>query len=194
MYSVLRLGASTSLLRLTCVTLTTLFAVGCGGSSSVGPEPVDLAVDPHSLAEEGACRSTEQLSTSPFVYRCESERGPVFISTFKDCSVSEKFSFQATTRQLFVGVTGLTILSQEPVSFGSRKALQTLVSGTLDAQPLAVSTFTFREGSCVSDVVVWRTEDRPLSAGDSSRAFASLSQSIAEHVLGDDMELGHGEG
>jgi hypothetical protein len=112
----------------------------------------------------------------------------VFVATLRDCQVSEKFSFQATTRQLFVGVTGLKVISQAPVAVGGRNALQTLVTGTLDAQPLSVSTFTYREHGCVNDVVVWRTEGGPVTEQGSPEAFATLSQSLAERVLGASME------
>ena len=188
MYSVLRAGASTSFL------LPLLFCVGCGSSSPYGPPPEGLPIESSDLSESEVCLSSEQISSVPPVYRCKTESGVVFVSNLKDCSVSEKFSFQATTRQLFVGLTGLTILSQEPVSFGDRRALQTLVSGTLDAQPIAVSTFTFRDGECVTDVVVWRAEDRPLASTESSGNFSRLSQSIAEHIVGESMEPLHGEG
>lgn len=188
MYSVLRTGASTSFLA------SLLFFVGCGGSSSLGPPPEALPIESFDLSESAVCTSSEQISSTPPVYRCKTDSGVVFVSNLKDCSVSEKFSFQATTRQLFVGMTGLTVLSQQPVSFGERKALQTLVTGTLDAQPLAVSTFTFREGGCVTDVVMWRAEERPLTSSENSGSFSRLSQSIAEHLVGESMEPSNGEG
>ena len=182
MYSVLRRGASTSFFALAaCV-------AGCGGSGIAGPDPVAIPIPQRSLSDAAECQSVEQIESSPPVYRCQQSNGPVFVATLRDCQVSEKFSFQATTRQLFVGVTGLKVLSQAPVAFGERKALQTMVTGTLDAQPLSVSTFTYREHGCVNDVVVWRSEVGSLVEAGSSQAFAALSQSLAERVLGATME------
>lgn len=177
MYSVLRRGASTLFLALL------LSLPGCGGSSALGPAPEGVPLDYSSISDSPTCSSSEEISDDPPVYRCDTASGHLFISSLKDCSASEKLSFQATTRQLFVGVTGLTVLSQEPVSFGQRRALQTIVTGTLDAQILSVSTFTFREKGCVTDVVVWRVEDRPLVSGEASRKFAQLSQSLAQHIV-----------
>ena len=188
MYSVLRCRASTSFL------VMLLSTMGCGSSPLGGPIPVDIPIAEDSLSDAGPCHSTEEISSEPYVYRCDTKAGALFVATFKDCSVSEKFSFQATTRQLFVGVTGLTIISQEPVSFGPHKVLQTVVTGTLDAQPLAVSTFTLREQGCVNDVVVWKAEDKPLKAGELSRSFSALSQSIAKHVVGATVEPAHADG
>lgn len=182
MYSVLRRGASTSFFALAaCLT-------GCGGSGVAGPDPVAVPIPQRSLSDAAECQSVEQIESSPPVYRCERDGGPVFVATLRDCQVSEKFSFQATTRQLFVGVTGLKVISQAPVAFGGRNTLQTLVTGTLDAQPLSVSTFTYREHGCVNDVVVWRIEGGPVKEQGSPEAFATLSQSLAERVLGASME------
>lgn len=178
MYSVLRRGASTSFY------LTIALIAGCGSSPFGSAGPLDLPILTGPLSDAATCTTVDEVGSAPHVYRCNNSSGPVFLATLKDCSVSEKFSFQATTRQLFVGVTGLKVLSQEPVSFGQRKALQTLVAGTMDAQPLSVSTFTYREEGCVNDVVVWRTERSPILAGESSQAFAALSLSVAEHMLG----------
>ena len=182
MYSVLRRGASTSFFALAAC------LAGCGGSGIAGPDPVAIPIPQRSLSDAAECQSVEQIESSPPVYRCQQSNGPVFVATLRDCQVSEKFSFQATTRQLFVGVTGLKVLSQAPVAFGERKALQTMVTGTLDAQPLSVSTFTYREHGCVNDVVVWRSEVGSLVEAGSSQAFAALSQSLAERVLGATME------
>ncbi len=182
MYSVLRRGASTSFFVLTAA------VAGCGGSGVAGPDPVAIPIPQRSLSDAAECQSVEQIESSPPVYRCEHSGGPVFVATLRDCQVSEKFSFQATTRQLFVGVTGLKVISQAPVTFGGRKALQTLVTGTLDAQPLSVSTFTYREHGCVNDVVVWRTESTSESEAGAPQAFTALSQSLAERVLGASME------
>ena len=187
MYSVLRRGASTSFSVLVAL------VAGCGGSTLGVQGPLDVPISTHPLSDAAACTTVEEIAATPHVYRCDSSAGPVFVATLRDCSVSEKFSFQATTRQLFVGVTGLTVLSQEPVSFGQLKALQTLVAGTMDAQPLSVSTFTYRDEGCVHDVVVWRTEQAPLAGAESSQAFAALSRSLAEYVLGALMEPGHGQ-
>jgi len=189
MYSLLGLGARYSFLALAVSLLS-----GCGGSSAAGPPPEGIQLNAGAITDAPECRSAEEISDEPFVYRCDTGAGPVFISSLQDCSVPEKFSFQATTRQLFVGATGLTVLSQAPVTVGERQALQTLVSATLDAQPLTISTFTFREGRCVTDLVVWRAEKSPARAGSASQAFASLSLSLAQQLLGDSLELGHGEG
>ncbi len=189
MYSVLRRGASTSFVAL----LATL--AGCGGSPlALGSHgPLDLPISTSPLSDAHTCSEVEEIEKSPHVYRCTTPGGPVFVATLQDCSVSEKFSFQATTRQLFVGVTGLKVLSQQPVAVGHRNTLQTLVTGTMDAQPLSVSTFTYREEGCVNDVVVWRTEQATVEAGSSVDSFSAASRSIAEQVLGSREEPGHAQ-
>jgi hypothetical protein len=81
----------------------------------------------------------------------------VYVSALKDCSISEKFTLQATTRQLFVGLSGLKVVSQEPVTLGTTQTLHSVVQGTVDADPVAMSTFTFRKDNCVRDMVMWRS-------------------------------------
>ena len=183
MYPVLRLGTSTLFI------LAPLLFWGCGAAVS-GPQVVKLPVQERSLSDAAECRSTEKIASSPYVYRCDTnldtELGALFISTLKDCSVSDKFSFQATTRQLFVGITGLTVISQASLSFGNKKALHSLITGTLDAQPLTVSTFTFREEGCVTDLVIWRSEESTEDMNLIRSRFSKLSQKLAEHLISTD--------
>jgi hypothetical protein len=109
----------------------------------------------------------------------------VYVSALKDCSISEKFTLQATTRQLFVGLSGLKVVSQEPVTLGSIQTLHSVVQGTVDADPVAMSTFTFREDSCVRDLAMWRSL-LPAKAGHAEVSdFVSESIDLAKLLIAD---------
>jgi hypothetical protein len=79
----------------------------------------------------------------------------------RDCGIKEKFTSQATTRQLLVGIANLQILKQEPFEVApSRPALLTTMRGVLDATPVIVTVVTERISGgveqCIIDYVFWR--------------------------------------
>jgi hypothetical protein len=118
------------------------------------------------------------------VYSCRSEVGPIFVATLKDCSIPEKFSFQATTRQLMVGLVGAKVAHQATVSMGTFNTLQSVVTGTIDAEPVMMSTFTYRKKECVTDIVLWQAvAPDSLSQSDKVSAFSESSKRLASALL-----------
>jgi hypothetical protein len=117
------------------------------------------------------------------LYQCESAGGPVFVTTLKDCSIPEKFTFQATTRQLLVGVMDLKVENQQPVKFSEVKALHSVVSGTMDADPFLMSIFTFHEDTCVTDLVLWRGRSPEKPSTEDTSTFGNLTSKLAERLV-----------
>jgi hypothetical protein len=105
------------------------------------------------------------------------------VTTVKDCSIPEKFTFQATTRQLLVGVMDLTVMSQSPVAFNSSKALHSVVHGTMDVDPFIMSIYTFHQNDCVTDLVVWKGSSKEKPSTEDTNAFAAVSSSLAQRLV-----------
>lgn len=168
-------GASTSFL----VVLTILS--GCSGSS--GPPPETLPINSVALDNNPHCEPVSGSERGVNLYRCDSVAGEVYVTTLKDCSIPEKFTFQATTRQLLVGVMDLKVENQEPVRFSDVKALHSIVSGTMDADPFLMSIFTFHEGTCVTDLVLWRGRGSEKPSSEDTSSFGTITSKLAERLV-----------
>lgn len=173
MYPVLFRGASTSFLFL----LATLTACSSGPSNP----PVSVPMSPPRV-QEVKCEK-QPGSHGPNIYQCQSELGPMFVTTVKDCSIPEKFTFQATTRQLLVGVMDLTVISQEPQTLNSVKTLHSIVHGTMDVDPFIMSIYTFHQNECITDLVVWRGAPHGKPSADETAKFSEVSSSIAKNLV-----------
>jgi hypothetical protein len=126
----------------------------------------------------------KQISVhGPNIYQCKSELGPMFVTTVKDCSIPEKFTFQATTRQLLVGVMDLTVISQEPETLNAVKTLHSIVHGTMDVDPFIMSIYTFHQNDCITDLVVWRGAAHGKPSADDTAKFSEVSSSIARNLV-----------
>jgi hypothetical protein len=132
-------------------------------SLPIGDTSESFPLAPTTLRQIPDCAALPE-QRNPTIYRCTGTASPMFITIVKDCSVSEKFSHRATTRQLLVGITNLKVLNQEPVSLGGSKALRSVVEGSLDVDSVLISTFTVRHDSCVTDLVVWQASGEKPSA------------------------------
>jgi hypothetical protein len=155
--------------------------VGCSST----PAPTSLSLAPEQLEHHQCTRLSKHMSA--IVYSCTTPNGPIFVSSLKDCSINEKFTFQATTRQLFVGLVGLKVVSQEPVKLGSTPALQSVVQGALDADPIIMSTFTFRRNSCVTDLVFWRGNPEKEQSDSFVATFSEATKHLAESLLAEEL-------
>jgi hypothetical protein len=107
----------------------------------------------------------------------------MFVTTVKDCSIPEKFTFQATTRQLLVGVMDLTVMSQEPETLNSVKTLHSIVHGTMDVDPFIMSIYTFHQNDCITDLVVWKGSSRLKPSPDETTKFSEVSSSLAKNLV-----------
>jgi hypothetical protein len=180
MYPVFGLRASCSFL-----VKTAAYALLCGCSSTSAP--ITVPIESTVLAHED-CQRLATSSASSVVYQCKSDVGPVFVATLKDCSIPEKFSFQATTRQLLVGLTGMRVVKQEPVPVGSVNMLQSVITGAIDADPVLMSTFTYRKKNCVTDIVLWQGAASPNElSNEQVSAFGESSRKLAGALLNDSM-------
>ncbi len=175
MYTVFRQGARYSFYT---VVFTLLATVGC----STSPAPQIVAIDT-AKNSQGLCSKVGDKSSR--IHSCPSRNGPVYVSALKDCSISEKFTLQATTRQLFVGLSGLKVVSQEPVTLGTTQTLHSVVQGTVDADPVAMSTFTFRKDNCVRDLVMWRSLLPAKGGHPEVSTFVSESIDLAKLLITD---------
>jgi len=117
------------------------------------------------------------------VYECGSDIGPLFLTALRACAIPEKLSYQATTRELLVGMTNIEVVRQEPVQLGSTKALHSVVSGMLDADPVRLSTFTLRKGDCITDLIMWDFVVENIASTDPSHStFAAVSTALAQRL------------
>ena len=173
MYPVLFRGASTSFLML-LATLT-----GCSSGSST--PPVSVPLTPPQVAEVKCDK--QRSSHGPNIYTCQSDLGPMFVTTVKDCSLPEKFTFQATTRQLLVGVMDLTVMSQEPETLNSVKTLHSIVHGPMDVDPFIMSIYTFHQNECITDLVVWKGSTPLKPSSDETAKFSEVSSSLAKNLV-----------
>ncbi len=122
------------------------------------------------------------------MYICDSNSGPLFVTAVRQCGIPEKLSYQATTRQLLVGMTNLELLSQTPVSIADTKALRSTFRGVIDADTVLAATFTQREDDCITDLVVWKATSPSLSSSEEIDPFNLAATEIAtmirpEHLL-----------
>lgn len=113
------------------------------------------------------------------VINCQTEAGPLFATILEDCSIPEKFTFQATTRQLLVGMSDMAIISQTPVTAGAKNQLHSVVKGAIDAAPVLLSFFTSRRNGCVTDLVMWKGIPRGEVAPDVIAQFTEASRGLA---------------
>ena len=174
MYPFLFRGASTSFLALS------ILFTGC--SVSDAPPPKTVSIPSSTTLESSRCEKTGK-GGGIVLYRCESEVGPLFVTTVKDCSIPEKFSFQATTRQLLVGVVDLSVITQEPTAFDSRKALNSIIHGMMDVDPFIMSIFTFKEKECVTDLVLWKGSGRDTPSADETQRFSAAASTLAQQLV-----------
>jgi hypothetical protein len=175
MYRFFRDGARCSFL----VIAATYTLLGC----SSGPMPVTVPLESTRLAHE-ACQRLQGSAAPSVVYRCQSDIGPIFVATLKDCSIPEKFSFQATTRQLMVGLVGAKVARQAPVNMGNFNALQSVVTGTMDAEPVMMSAFTYRNKECITDIILWQAvSPDTLEQDEKVTTFSESSKRLASALL-----------
>jgi hypothetical protein len=165
------------------VLLITTLAVGCSSGSRETP-PAALELPSTSLSDTKECSSVDSVKGASHVRRCTTPTGDVFLTEMRDCTIPEKFSYQATTRQLLVGLTDLTAIKQQAVELGARKVLRSLFSATLDADKVLVATFTFREGRCVTDLICWRSAPAETAFTQELERFTLVASRIADNVLG----------
>lgn len=175
MYTVFGQGA-----RYSFYTIVFMVAATIGCSSAPAPQIVPIEND---TSARHVCERVGGKSSR--IHSCPSRNGAVYVSALKDCSISEKFTLQATTRQLFVGLSGLKVVSQEPVTLGPTQTLHSVVQGTIDADPVAMSTFTFRKDNCVRDLVMWRSLLPAKSGHADVSTFVSESIDLAKLLIAD---------
>ncbi|MFO0416791.1 MAG: hypothetical protein ACK5Y6_05835 [Pseudomonadota bacterium] len=167
--------------------LASVLATIVTGCSS-GPAPTAVPLESLNLRAD-SCEMLSKPPRSPVVYRCPTQGSPVFVTTVKDCSISEKLTFQTTTRQLFVGVVGMQVVSQAPVSLGSTHALQTVVTGTIDAEPVMMSSFTFRDEGCIDDIIIWQATKSPQTPPEQVEGFKTASQRLAKTLFNEELTV-----
>lgn len=153
-----------------------------GCSSGPGNPPVSVPLPAPEVRKIANC-SREPDENGTNIYKCPSALGPLYVTTVKDCSIPEKFTFQATTRQLLVGVMDLTVMSQTPIAFDSSKALHSVVHGTMDVDPFLMSIYTFHQNDCVTDLVVWKGSSREKPSNEDVSTFANASSSLAQRLV-----------
>jgi hypothetical protein len=153
------------------------WACGCSG---VAETTHTIRIAPEVLSAGAACEAFDGGASAPnSIIQCQSSAGPLFATLLEDCSIPEKFTFQATTRQLMVGMTGLQIVSQTPVAVAGTNVLHTVVRGSIDAEPVVLSTFTKRRGGCISDLVLWKATPRADVSPDEVSTFTAASRELA---------------
>ena len=167
----------------------TSFAVALAGlqmllsvSACSGPTQTthSLRIAPEVLQSSNLCEGFDGGSSAPnSVIRCQTVAGPLFATILEDCAIPERYTFQATTRQLLVGMTNMSIISQTPLLSGSTKTLHSVVRGSIDAEPVLLSLFTSRKGGCVTDLVIWRGFANSEASNEVLARFTDASRALA---------------
>ncbi len=152
------------------------------------PAPTTVPLESVAVHHE-ACKRLSGPLAKPVVYECRTNGSTLFATTLKDCSIPEKFTFQTTTRQLFVGLLGLKVISQDPVQIGNIRALQTVVTGTLDAEPVLMAAFTFRKQNCVTDIVLWQSAHAAHVSDESVSTFSRSSSQLTSSLLSGSLSM-----
>lgn len=172
--------------------LTVTCSIGCFVVPDSDPtESIPFSTEPTSAAN---C-VVSSLSSRPFVYRCTvtvpgtDTPSDLFATIVRDCSIPEKFTTQATTRQLLIGLTDITVVKQSGVDIATHRALLSLVRAQLDATPVALATITRREQvtsgvACISDLIVWRSWEENLNLATLEQGALTLAAS--SHFLMED--------
>jgi len=158
-------------------------SLGCSSGSRPAP-PAIFELSSSTLSETKECSNVNTVRGASHVTRCTTPNGNIFLTEMRDCSIPEKFSYKATTRQLLVGLSDLTALKQQAVELGERKVLRSLFSATLDADKVFVATFTFREGDCVTDLICWRGAPPEPAFQQELERFTVVASNLADNVLG----------
>lgn len=155
--------------------------VGGFGCSSTFIESHAINLPLHLTQHEGdaQCIQVQRQQAPAYIYRCR--RGPhdIFVSKLHACHHPEKYTYQASTRQLLVGFADLQILSQAPVALNNQNTLRSIVHATLDATPVLAATFTHREKSCITDLVIWRSALHARPSPDEIAQFEAAADEIA---------------
>lgn len=158
-----------------------LWTLGCGAAT---PTTHSVRIAPEVLHSSNRCKGFDGGPTVPnSVITCETEAGALFATILEDCSIPEKFTFQATTRQLLVGMTDMSIVSQTAVSAGATKQLHSVVKGAIDAAPVLLSFFTSRRDGCVTDLVMWKGVPQGEVAPEVLTQFTSASRELASILV-----------
>lgn len=150
-------GQLQRLLRTGLISGVALLVSSCSLLGNTTVESVTLPANP-SLEQI----SFEQISSSPNLYR---KRGTsingeysVYMTAIKQCEVAEALSSIATTRQLLVGLRDIKVERQESTHLAGNRALLSVLDATLDGVPLKIALYTLRDQDCVTDYVIWLSE------------------------------------
>jgi hypothetical protein len=118
---------------------------------------------------------------------CETLHGSLFVTAMQQCGVPDKLSYQATTRQLLVGITNLELVNQTPVAIRDTKALRSTFRGVIDAETILGATFTHRSDDCITDLVVWRLTPSALNVHGEIDIFTRDATEIASKLRPDEL-------
>jgi len=155
--------------------LTLVLVSGCGGPKGSKPKSVPLAFEADAPP---SCELTNPKASGkkePLVYKCN---GDLFLTTLKECSIPDKFTMLATTRQLLVGFASLKLLKQSVGEFAGAKALESLYEARFDVDDLYLMTFSLRREDCVQDMVAWTKREH----ASSPESFSEQAQGLARLV------------
>jgi hypothetical protein len=163
-----------------------LMPLALGGCFLFAGSPADQT-ESLRLAWNNPSSCESRSESAPFIYRCAQEARASFVTGLRDCGIKEKFTTQATTRQLLVGIANLQIVKQEPFDVeAARPALLTSMRGVLDATPVMVTVVTERipnEGhDCIVDYVFWQRTTFGSADDSSLRELETLARSFAREV------------
>ena len=158
---------------------------GCGGSRAPAPKPLPMTDE--TLSSVPGCRHVSSEHAGATVSACDTPDGALFVTAMQQCGVPDKFSYQATTRQLLVGITNLEFVNQSPVAFGDSKALRSTFRGVIDAETILGATFTHRIDDCITDLVVWKLTSSPLHSPEEVDTFTRAATELASKLRPDEL-------
>ena len=153
-------------------------AAGCsffGGSSDSSLELLPVPAAAVRAANSAA------LSESELAY-CRSGATDVCFAVFRQCDLSPRVGGLATTRQFFIGLRDLSIVSQEQQQVLGFALLRTEANARLDHTALHLTIYTQRRSRCSIDLAAWAPSAAPRTAGG-LREFEAEAQPVFAAVF-----------
>ena len=144
--------------RFVCCTAYILALCSCSISN---PIKANSLVLPKGPLDSQSSYYLEEIDQDPYLYKIIDHSGnaqtpPSFVTAVKQCGgVGRTTSTTATTRQLLVGLSDISIKRQAPLVVAQNKVLFSLLQARLDNKDLTVLSFSSRDDHCVTDLVAW---------------------------------------
>ena len=139
----------------------TLALAGCFLAGS-DPHPKTLTVP----LDGSSAEYFQPDPLSPNVYR---SKDGVYMTALSECPVQKSSSPVTRTRELFVGFKEVRMLHSTSLSLSNETVEKTILSASLDKNPLTAIVYSTHRKKCAFDIVLWQ----PNGSDDAALASAA---------------------